>query len=332
MKRIVIVALLAISVSACVPPARFKALQTVNVNCEDERDLLKADTERLSVENKENMSRLALAEKALARAAKDTLKWKEEVARLTRQNNQLTNDYTDLQEAQQALVKGSEVEIRRLMDDLQLAQKDLQKRESELNKLSADVTARKNQMDKVQLELEQRNARLAELEQSLKEQESVLGALKKKVTDALLGFENQGLSISQKNGKVYVSLDEKLLFKSGSTTVDPKGSVALKNLSKVLEQNPDINIMIEGHTDDVPVMTGSAYKDNWDLSVLRATSIVRILLETSSINPQRITTAGRSQYQPVDAAKTPEARQKNRRTEIILSPKLDELYELIEGK
>lgn len=108
-------------------------------------------------------------------------------------------------------------------------------------------------------------------------------------------------------------------------------AVALKKLAKVVEQNPEINITIEGHTDDVPVIPGSNYKDNWDLSVLRATSIVRILLEDSTINPQPLTTAGRSQYQPVDAAKTPEARQKNRRTEIILSPKLDELYKLADN-
>jgi chemotaxis protein MotB len=158
----------------------------------------------------------------------------------------------------------------------------------------------------------------------------MVGTLRKKVADALLGFENQGLTVTQKNGKVYVSLDEKLLFKSGSTVVDPKGVSALKKLADVLEQNPEINVMIEGHTDDVPVMNGSAYKDNWDLSALRATSIVRILLEGSSINPQRLTTAGRSQYLPVDPAKTAEARQKNRRTEIILSPKLDELYKLVE--
>jgi chemotaxis protein MotB len=105
---------------------------------------------------------------------------------------------------------------------------------------------------------------------------------------------------------------------------------ALKTLSRVLEQNPEINVMIEGHTDDVPVIAGSTYKDNWDLSVLRATSIVRILLDGTSINPQRLTTAGRSQFQPVDPAKTTEARQKNRRTEIILSPRLDELYKLID--
>jgi chemotaxis protein MotB len=329
MKKIVNLLLLAVFACACVPPTRFKALQSESLTCQEERDRLRAENEKLSVENKEMKSKLAMDEKSMARACRDTLKWKAEVSRLSGESKQLSKDYNDLQEAQKALLKGSEGEIRRLMEELQVAQKDLQKREKELNTLSADVNARKSDLDKMQLELNQRNSRLAELEEVLKSQESVLTSLKKKVSDALLGFENQGLTITQKNGKVYVSLDEKLLFKSGSTVVDPKGVSALKKLSKVLEQNPDINVMIEGHTDDVPLIPGSQYKDNWDLSVLRATSIVRILLDGSSVNPQRLTTAGRSQYLPVDQAKTTEARQKNRRTEIILSPKLDELYKLI---
>ena len=301
MKYTSILVALVILIASCVPPNKFKALQTESLTCAEERDRLKTEMEQLSVDYKEMKARLAQQETALARAEKDSLRLKEEVTRLNRENRQLTNDYADLQEAQQALLKGSEVEIRRLMEELQATQKE-------------------------------KNARLAELEQILQEQQSAVAALRKTVSDALMGFENQGLAVTQKNGKVYVSLEEKLLFKSGSTVVDPKGAAALKKLSGVLEQNPDINVMIEGHTDDVPVIAGSAYKDNWDLSVLRATSIVRILLDGSKINPERLTTAGRSQYLPVDPAKTAESRQKNRRTEIILSPKLDELYKLVEAK
>ncbi len=309
MKKSTILLLFTISMVSCVPPTKFKSLQSEALTCQEENNLLKAEHEQLTVENKEIKGHLAMLEKDMDRAARDTVKWKEEVSRLERQTRQLNNDYSDLQEAQQALLKGSEVEIRRLMADLQVAQKDLQKRE---------------------VELEARNARLTQLEEVLQQQQAGLVSLKKKVSDALLGFENQGLTVAQKNGKVFVSLEEKLLFKSGSTAVDPKGADALRKLAKVLEQNPDINVMIEGHTDDVPVIPGSTFKDNWDLSVLRATSIVRIILEGSTINPQRLTTAGRSQYQPVDTGKNSEARQKNRRTEIILSPKLDELYKLVE--
>lgn len=301
MKYTSILLALVILIASCVPPNKFKALQTESLTCAEERDRLNTEMEQLSVDFKEMKARLSQLETDLARAEKDSLRLKEEVTRLNRENRQLTNDYADLQEAQQALLKGSEVEIRRLMEELQTTQKE-------------------------------KNARLAELEQILQEQQSAVTALRKTVSDALMGFENQGLAVTQKNGKVYVSLEEKLLFKSGSTVVDPKGAAALKKLSGVLEQNPDINVMIEGHTDDVPVIAGSTYKDNWDLSVLRATSIVRILLDGSKINPERLTTAGRSQYQPVEPAKTAESRQKNRRTEIILSPKLDELYKLVEGK
>ena len=127
-----------------------------------------------------------------------------------------------------------------------------------------------------------------------------------------------------------MSLDEKLLFKSGSTVVDPNGVRALKQLAVVLANNRDIDIMIEGHTDDVPFRKGSSIKDNWDLSVMRATSIVRILLDGSGIDPTRLTVAGRGEYLPVDPARTTEARRKNRRTEIILSPDLSEIFKILE--
>jgi chemotaxis protein MotB len=134
-----------------------------------------------------------------------------------------------------------------------------------------------------------------------------------------------------KNGKVYVSMDEKLLFRSGSYEVDARGRQALKELAGVLVANKDVNIMIEGHTDDVPYRSGPVIKDNWDLSVLRATSVLKILLEGGNIAPDRLTAAGRGEFQPVDRAKTAEARSRNRRTEIILTPNLDELLKILES-
>ena len=169
-----------------------------------------------------------------------------------------------------------------------------------------------------------------ELQQILDRKDSAVNALKNKVSNALLGFEGQGLTVEMKNGKVYVSLDEKLLFRSGSYQVDPKGKQALNQLGTVLERNPDVNIMIEGHTDDVPYRGGGALKDNWDLSVMRATSVLKILLDNSRIEPSRLTAAGRGEYQPVDPANTAGARSRNRRTEIILTPKLDELLRILE--
>jgi chemotaxis protein MotB len=138
--------------------------------------------------------------------------------------------------------------------------------------------------------------------------------------------------VSIRNGKVYVSMEEKLLFQTGSIEVDPKGVSALKQLAAVLEQHPDIVITIEGHTDDVPVRSNASFQDNWDLSVKRATSIVRIILDNSHINPQRLIASGRSEFLPVATGTDPVSRQKNRRTEIILTPRLDELYKLIESQ
>ncbi len=309
---------------------KFKTLQQQHDNCIQEQERLKAENDDLKAENKEMKSAMETLQQDYNKKADAEKAIKENYSDLELKYNQISKDYSELREAQQALLKGSEQEIRRLMADLQLSQENLQEKESELNKLSKTLDEKKKNLEITEAELKQRNARLSELEKVLKEQENTVIALKKAVSDALTGFENEGLTVSQKNGKVYVSLEEKLLFPSGSTIVDPKGAAALKKLAGVLEKNPDISIMIEGHTDDVAVKPGSSFKDNWDLSVLRATSVVRILLQGSSIDPKRLTASGHGEFFPLDPAKTSEARQKNRRTEIILSPKLEALYKLIE--
>ncbi len=156
--------------------------------------------------------------------------------------------------------------------------------------------------------------------------------LRNKLTVALKGFENNGLSIIEKDGKIYVSMDETLLFASGSWTVNAKGKDALQKLSTVLANNPDIYIMVEGHTDNVPFKGNGQVKDNWDLSVMRATSVTKIILENKSIDPKRITSAGRGEYIPIDASNNSEARQKNRRTEIILTPNMDEFMRILNNQ
>lgn len=168
------------------------------------------------------------------------------------------------------------------------------------------------------------------MEKILDAQKKITQDLKNKVSEALLGFENNGLTVTMKDGKVYVSLDEKLLFRSASWDIDANGKNALRKLAGVLEKNPGIQVTIEGHTDNVPYNPGSGpLKDNWDLSVKRATTVVRTLLEGSKIDAKRLTASGRSQYLPVDQSNSAEARTKNRRTEIILTPDLTELYQLI---
>lgn len=318
------------SLVSCVPPSQFKETQNLSQNCREERDMLVSRNEKLIVENTELKSNLRLQEKKCEDIVKNSDRSQAEISQLRKQLEQMNQQYNDLKKSQDELLSGSASETRKLLSQLQATQTDLQKREDQLNQLSRNVDEKKKDLDDLKAEMDRKNARLNELERILSRKDSAVNALRQKVSAALLGFANQGLTITQKNGKVYISLEEKLLFKSGSTVVDAKGVSALKNLARVLEQNTDINIMIEGHTDDVPVIKGSTFKDNWDLSVQRATSIVRILLDGTTINPKRLVASGRGEFMPVDAEKSADARQKNRRTEIILTPKLDELFSILE--
>jgi chemotaxis protein MotB len=228
-------------------------------------------------------------------------------------------------------------ENQKLLTHLQELQDALLKKEDELKIMEREINKKKYNVDSLLTELknktellEKKNARLIELEGILSKKDSAVIALKEKVTKALKGYEGNGLTVTHKNGKVYVSMEEKLLFQSGKWDVDAKGQKAIKDLATVLEKNSDVNIMIEGHTDDVPYKGNGNVEDNWDLSTKRATAVLKILLNNSKIDPRRLSAVGRGEYQPVENAKTPEARTKNRRTEIILTPKLDELFKILE--
>jgi chemotaxis protein MotB len=170
--------------------------------------------------------------------------------------------------------------------------------------------------------------RLKTLQDMIQAQKDIMNKLKNSIADALMNYKTDELSVYIKNGNVYVSLEEKLLFKSGSDVVDPKGKAALKSLAMVLNNTSDITVMIEGHTDNVPIKTAS-FKDNWDLSTARATSILRLLTKDYGFDPIRITASGRGEFHPVKSNDTVEGKAANRRTEIILSPNLSEIYQLL---
>jgi len=316
---------------SCVPISKFNELKKKSDACTEENTNYKAENEKLQVSNTEFKSQLELLNKEKDNLVRDSLSLYQQWKQLQLDNNKLQQQYQDLQVAHENLTKGSARESTKLISQLQSTQDDLQKREDQLHKLSGSLDEKKRNLEILNAEMEKKNKRMKEMERILSRKDSIVNNLKNKVSEALLGFENDGLSIKIVNGKVYVSLEEKLLFKSGSFVVDPNGAKALKKLAKVLEQNTDINIMIEGHTDDVPYHSDATIKDNWDLSVKRATSIVRILLDGTGIDPKRLTASGRGEFVPVDKAKTSEARQKNRRTEIILTPKLDELFKILDN-
>ncbi len=324
----VILALMAVS---CVPGKKYRSLEDTSRQFMNERDAFKTESIELSMTNRELEAKIASLEKeaasvkqALADAEAGRDKAKEDL-------NALSGRYNDLQNAQEELIGGNVKETRRLLEELQAAQTDLQKKEDILRQLEQSLDSKKASLDELTFELEKRNAKLVEMQQILDAQKRIVQELKNRVSEALLGFENNGLTVTMKNGKVYVSLEEKLLFRTASWEIDVNGRNALKQLAGVLEKNPDIQVMIEGHTDNVPYNpTGGQLRDNWDLSVKRATTVVRVMLEGSRIDPKRLTASGRSQYLPVDDRNTSDARQKNRRTDIILAPDLTKLYELID--
>ncbi len=313
-KKIGLLVSLIVLLSSCVSMKQFKDVQS-KLNAENEQlKREKVDLETTNAELKSRVDNLTAKNKEFQSQLEDALY---DLNKQKQNNAALRKQMDDLQQQMEAANTGSSAEIERLLSELKNTQGDLNTREDKLRE--------------AERALEERNAKLIELQNILSQKDQAVKDLKNKVMDALVGFNNKGLTVHEKNGKVYVSLEEKLLFKTGKWNVDPKGQEAIRQLSQVLAQNTDINIMVEGHTDDVPMHGSGEVKDNWDLSVMRATAVVKILTQNKDIDAKRIIAAGRSEYLPLSPDKTAEGRQMNRRTEIILTPNLDELLKIIDA-
>ncbi len=210
---------------------------------------------------------------------------------------------------------------------LQQLSTELQQKKTEMEAAQALLDLKEKELGDKQQLLSAQTQKINDLNAQIDKQREAVNNLRASIEEALVGFNAEELTIENRNGKIYVSMAEKLLFKSGSAAVDPKGISALEKLADVLIKRPDISISVEGHTDNIPIKT-ARFDDNWDLSVIRATAVSRILLK-KGVPAERITAAGRGEYFPIAPNDTPEGRSKNRRTEIVLSPKLDLLYELL---
>ncbi|MFZ0490966.1 MAG: OmpA family protein, partial [Salegentibacter sp.] len=240
--------------------------------------------------------------------------------------DELTNtkkSYENLKNSYDALEQNSSAAI---------AENSRQNREllAELEEKEGALTKEQARLDKLQRDLESRSRRIDDLERVIAAKDAKMNALKNAISKALTNFEGKGLTVEQRNGKVYVSMENKLLFDSGSWAVNSEGRKAVRQLGEVLAENPDIAVLIEGHTDNVPYSGSGQLKDNWDLSTKRATAIVQILRENNNIDPKNLTAAGRGEYAPVATNDTAEGRAKNRRIEVILTPKLDEITKLLQ--
>jgi chemotaxis protein MotB len=209
--------------------------------------------------------------------------------------------------------------------------RDLTQQQQQLLSIQQNLDKTRRENDSLSTSLAEREKKVVELEQVLANKDKAVQDLKSRITNALLNFKENDLTVKVKNGKVYVSLAEQLLFGSGSIEVDQKGVGALQQLAKALKDQKDINIMVEGHTDNVPISKKSTYmQDNWDLSVMRATSITKILVK-GGVAPSQIVAAGKGEFSPLVSNDVAQNKQKNRRTEIIITPDLDELFKLLES-
>ncbi|WP_242203873.1 OmpA/MotB family protein [Aestuariivivens insulae] len=302
-------------VTSCVSPKVYKDLEA-------KYDNLKKENRKLSDENELLNSAKNAAENELKQLK---LAYEEAVA----QRDQLQADYSAtkanyeaLKNSYDALEKNSSAAI---------AANSQKNREllAQLEAKEQALAAENARLEKLKRAFEERSNRVAELESVIAAKDAAMSALKDAISKALTDFEGKGLTVEQRDGKVYVSMENKLLFESGSWAVGAEGRRAVMQLGSVLGDNPDIAVLIEGHTDNVPYQGSGQLKGNWDLSTKRATAIVNILSENTNINPENLTAAGRGEHSPIATNDTPEGRAKNRRIEVILTPKLDELSKLL---
>lgn len=330
--------------ASCVSERKFQDEVSKLNSCAEERVKLRSENMNLTAANADLRTELDELRKQNTILRNDTSQMGTSHRRLVKNYDKLTETYDKLLEQTDKLKAGTVADAKRLTDELQASRRQLQEKQDELreiemalarkegnlDKLDKDLSQMKIELEKTRVGLLERELRVMELEDMISAKDSAVARLKDKLTEALVGFIDQGLTVEQRDGKVYVSMEDRLLFASGSWQVDLKGREALKNLAKALEDQPELAILIEGHTDNVPYKGSGQVKDNWDLSVMRATSIVKILTNESSIDPKQLTAAGRSEYLPLEEGDAPEARKKNRRTDIIIAPRLDELFKLLE--
>ena len=308
-------------ISACVPAKKYKDLLEREKVCSEELAKFKKSSGEYESLSKDLQTKFANASRDLSKLIQDTTALGSKYRLLQRDFGIIDGEYKSLQKSFDKLKNLSAKETAELQSQLEAKNNELQIKEDALLKLDQELKEK-------QRLLVEREKRVNGLEEAIRKKDAAVQLLRAKVANALRGFENQGLSVVQKNGKIYVSLEAKLLFKSGSTFVEEEGVRALVELGKALESEKDLEIIVEGHTDTDKLNSSSSPKNNWELSVLRATSVVQILLNNSSMTPSQIMAGGRGEFLPVDESD----KAKNRRIEVIISPNLNELFEIISNE
>lgn len=314
MKRVLLSVLVCLVLSSCVTKKQFTELSNKYDRLSRSNSDLLTKRESLQKDKLAFSNEIEALEKEKEICKNDTDKIKEQLASVENRYKKLQESYSDLSENSSSTINAKIKENQKLLAEVETKENKLIEEEAKLRKLKAD--------------LDTRSKRIEDLETLIASKEASMQKLKNAISEALIGFEGKGLTVENRDGKIYVSMENKLLFQPGKWAVGANGKNAVIELAKVLEQNSEINVLIEGHTDDDPYKSGGVIQDNWDLSVKRATAIVRIL-ESQNVSPKQITAAGRSKYIPVASNNTSAGKAKNRRIEIVLSPNLDEVTKLL---
>ena len=329
-KFILYISALLLTFSACVTPKIHNSLVAENESTKTA--LISVEKKALSLIDKleEKEGNIISLKTQISDLRNDSVQNGKSLMILQNKYDELSDAYDLLTSKNSRYMADKAKETKKLLEQLEVAQAELFTKEAELNKLSNSLDAKEEELKIVQEELEARSVRVTELETIINKKDSMVTALKHSISKALRGLEGEGLTIEQRNGKVYISLEEDLLFASGKYVVNSGGIAALNKLATALAPQKDLEILVEGHTDSIPLSGRGLVKDNWDLSVMRATNVVKVLTQNPSLNPLQLTAAGRAEFVPLASNKTKEGRSANRRIEMILSPNLDDLFELLE--
>lgn len=318
MRRGILILSLLVLATSCVSSKRYKDLLAENEQCSEELKKFKSSALDNEASNKELKEQLKLLQSNVNQLEMDTTQLGKDYRDLKLEYDKAMMVSKSLESKYKSLQKVGAKEAARLQKDLETKIIEVQRKEDALMQLERELNAK-------QRALEEREKRVKELEEIISKQEEARKALLEKINQALRGFKEKGLSVEEKDGKIYVSLEAKLLFPSGSTEVDKEGQQAIVKLAEILETQNDLEIVVEGHTDTDALKKNSHPKNNWELSVLRATAVVEIMMDNSKMDPKTISASGRSEYHPVDE----NDKAKNRRIEIIIIPNLKPLYDMI---
>jgi len=317
-------------VSSCVSPKIHNALLSEHEKANNRLTANEKKVLQLNDALEEKEGKILILETQLTELKNNSIQNGKALAVLQNKYDELSDAYDLLTSKSSRYMAEKAKETKKLLEQLEQAQTALFEKEDELNNLSNSLVLKEEELKLAEKELSARSRRVAELETIINRKDSIVTALKKSISKALIGLEGEGLTIEQRNGKVYISLEEDLLFASGKYVVNSGGVIALNKLATALSPKTDLEILVEGHTDDIPLSGKGLVKDNWDLSVMRATNVVKVLTKNPSLNPLQLTAAGRAEFAPISSNETKEGRSSNRRIEMILSPNLDDLFDLLE--